>query len=122
MMPTLLPAVEPQTVLADETDFTAISNDDFLTAIFGTTFDVERPLVCCIAGDPENKGWLPQAWPCDTSNAGLNRYVAPAVFVPNEQGRYRAQKRLGRGVYAVMLDDIGSKVPAARLAACPPSW
>lgn len=122
MMPTLLPAAEAQTVLTDETDFTAITNDAFLAAIFGTTFDVERPLVCSIAGDPENKGWSPQAWPCDTSNAMLNWYVAPAMFVPNEQGRYRAQKRLGRGVYAVMLDDIGTKVPAARLAACPPSW
>lgn len=104
------------------TDFTVITNDAFLAEIFGATFDVERPLVCSIAGDPENKSWAPQAWPCDTSNAELNWYLAPAVFVPNEQGRYRAQKRLGRGVYAVMLDDIGTKVPAARLAACPPSW
>ncbi|MEI8158535.1 MAG: DNA-primase RepB domain-containing protein [Burkholderiales bacterium] len=122
MMPTLLPITEAQTVLTDETDFTTITNDAFLTAIFGTTFDVERPLVCRIAGAPENKGWSPQPWPCDTSDAALNWYTAPAMFVPNDQGRYRAQKRLGRGVHAVMLDDIGTKVPAARLAACPPTW
>ena len=108
----------------DKTDVTYsdVTNHQFLTALFGNNFDVHRPLVCSFAGDPEDKRWLPKSWPCDTSNVELNWYVAPAAFVPNEQGHYRAQKKFGRDVHAVMLDDIGTKVPLARLATCPPSW
>ena len=118
---TLFAAQPDQTVLTDVT-YSDVTNDTFLTAIFGNTFDKARPLVCNFPGDPVNKGWSPQPWPRDTSNTALNWYVAPAVFVPDEQGLYRAQKRLGRSVYAVMLDDIGTLVPAARIATCPPSW
>ncbi len=115
-------ADQPDQPYQTDVTYSAITNDVFLTAIFGATIDTGRPVVCSFAGDPENNGWHPKAWPCKTSNNELNWYVAPAVFVPDDQGRYRAQKRFGRAVYAVMLDDLGGKIPLPRIAACPPSW
>ena len=44
-----------------------VSNDQFLTAIFGDTFDLAYPLVCRKSGDPDTGGWTPICWPTDTS-------------------------------------------------------
>nr|MDD4943881.1 hypothetical protein [Rhodoferax sp.] len=99
-----------------------LTNDEFLTAIFGNCFAQAKPLVCSIAGDPEKKVWPARAWPCDTSDADLNWYALPALFEPNEAGSYKAQKSLAGPVLCAMLDDVGPKVPLERLDACPPTW
>jgi len=108
----------------DITDFSSVSNDDFLTAIFGAVAAdaTQRPLVACMSGDPTGKSWRPFAWPCETTDAALNWYFQPSLFDPNPSGQYRAQKGLARAVYCVALDDLGVKVPLDRIAACKPSW
>ena len=118
---TVLPAMPPATDLTDKTGL-ALTNDTFLTAIFGSNFEDAKPLVCSLAGDPSSASWPARAWPCDTTDAGLNWYALPALFEPNEAGRYKAQKSLAGLVLCAMLDDVGTKVPLARLDACPPSW
>lgn len=108
-----------------QTDFSNVSNDDFLAAIYGVidTDNPERALVCGLSGDPaQHKGWRPWAWPCDTSNGDLNWYAMPALYVPSTQGAFKAQKTLARGVYCAMVDDLGTKVPLDKLDACLPSW
>ncbi|MBK6359445.1 MAG: hypothetical protein IPF39_05735 [Comamonadaceae bacterium] len=40
-----------------------VTNDDFLTAIYGTEFDVARPVVCSIAGDPAAVAWMARGGP-----------------------------------------------------------
>ena len=119
--PTLSPYPTTETDLTDIT-YSDVTNDQFLTAIFGNEFKLNKPLVCSIAGDPEGQGWTPQPWPCDTSDRSMNWYVQPATYEPNGHGRYRAQKSLAGQVVCVMLDDLGSKVPRERVDNCPPSW
>ena len=113
-----------ETDLTDKT-YLGITNDQFLTAIFGDEFKLGKPLVCSIVGDPnQNKsmGWPAKSWPCDTSDGSMNWYALPSLFEPNTSGRYRAQKNLAGPVFCVMLDDIGTKVPKSRLDNCPPTW
>lgn len=121
MNPTLSSRAPDETVETDET-YSTVSNDEFLSAIFGNDFKLSRPLVCSLDGDPEGQGWPAKPWPCDTSDDSMNWYAQPSVFSPNDQGRYRAQKTLAGLVYCAMVDDLGTKVPLDRLAACPPSW
>lgn len=102
------------------------TNQAFLEAIFGPcdpAADV-RPLLCAKHGDPDNKkaGWSPQPWGATPpENPDLNWYVQPSTFA-SVNGTWRAQKAAAVAVHAVMLDDVGTKVPMARLTACRPSW
>lgn len=99
-----------------------VSNDEFLTAIFGDTFTSAHPLVCKKTGDPDKYGWMALRWPCNTTRADLNWYALPSLYNPDDTGRYRAKKELAASVHAVMVDDVGTKVSAERFAGCPPSW
>ncbi|NOR66696.1 MAG: hypothetical protein GQ528_04995, partial [Woeseiaceae bacterium] len=47
--------------------------------------------------------------------ADVNNYFSLAVFRPDEAGKYRRQKARFHALHAVMLDDVGSKVPMERL-------
>ena len=99
-----------------------VSNDEFLTAIFGDTFTSAHPLVCKKTGNPDLGGWLPAKWPCITNLPELNWYALPSLYQPDDTGRYRAKKELAVSVHAVMVDDVGTKVSAEHFASCPPSW
>lgn len=99
-----------------------VSNDDFIAAIFGNAFTTAYPLVCAKAGDPDSSGWRPQRWPCDTSDSNQNWYVLPSTYRPDDTGRYRAKKEYAEAVYAVMVDDVGTKVSSERFLTCEPSW
>jgi hypothetical protein len=103
-------------------DFSEVTNDQFLTAIFGGTFTTTRPLVCEKRGDPDQAGWYAMPWPCDTSRAESNWYCQPGTYKPNNSGQYKAKKELAVAVHAIMLDDIGTKIDRERLSGCPPSW
>lgn len=99
-----------------------VSNDEFLTAIFGNTFTLAHPLVCKKNGDPDVGGWIPNKWPCNTNASDLNWYTLPSVYKSDDTGRYRAKKELAVAVHAVMVDDVGTKVSAEHFVTCPPSW
>ena len=99
-----------------------VSNDDFLTAIFGRTFTVAHPLVCKKPGDPDLGGWTANKWPCNTNVPAMNWYALPSLYRADDSGRYRAKKELAVSVHAVMVDDVGTKVSAEKFVNCPPSW
>lgn len=100
----------------------AVTNDEFLVAIFGDSFNSTHPLVCKKSGDPDKSGWNPLRWPCDTDEPNQNWYALPSLYRPDETGRYRAQKALATSVHAIMVDDVGTKVLAERFQSCPPTW
>jgi hypothetical protein len=99
-----------------------VSNDEFMAAIFGDSPDGGQPLVCRKRGDPDNGGWSPLPWPCDTTDPNNNWYALPSRFLPDVGGRYHAKKKFALSVHAVMIDDVGTKVSADRFISCPPSW
>ena len=103
-------------------DLSAVTNDDFITGIFGEVSGTERPLVCRKHGDPDEGGWSPSPWPCDTSQANKNWYCLPSLYRRDENGEFRAKHKLAISVHAIMLDDIGKKIDLERLSGCVPSW
>lgn len=110
---------------SDETSI--ISNIDFLTAIFGNNTGNACSILVSFKGNPANvekQKWRGRPW-TDTSTLTIpndaNNYFSLAVFNPNESGEYRRRKSQFQGLYAIMLDDIGTKVPLERLT-LPPSW
>jgi putative DNA primase/helicase len=113
-------------LLADTTvagrDLGKVTNDDFLSAIFGSDFSNAYPIVCKKSGDPDKTGWYPMRWPCSTDDASSNWYCQPSLYRADHSGAFRAKKEFAISVHAVMLDDIGTKVNAEKLSGSPPSW
>jgi hypothetical protein len=115
-----------------ETDKTGktdlVGNGEFLQAVFGDLFDA-LPLVVSFEGNPAGrvaKAWFGRPWlgagsESDRLPTDSNNYFSPAVFRPDEAGQFRRQKARFQSLYAVMLDDIGTKVALERLT-LPPSW
>jgi hypothetical protein len=102
-----------------------ITNDEFLVALFydwdGT--GIQRPVTCGFAGDPRtHRAWTAAPWPTDTSDESLNWYTCPSRFDPKQDGAYTATKNQARAVYALMLDDIGSKVHPEAIQKFLPTW
>jgi len=106
----------------ESTNTSTVTNDVFIQAIFGDEFTEDVPLVCKKTGDPDEGGWAPRTWPCDTADSTKNWYFLPGLYKPESTGRYRAKKALAVAVYAVALDDVGTKVPMSKLDDCSPSW
>jgi hypothetical protein len=122
--------MQPGVVETDKTDKTySVGNGDFLLAVFGDEYSGARPVVVSIAGNPASvpgKAWLGRPWLGRADQhadlpANANNYFSLAAFQPDEAGRYRRQKTRFQALHAVMLDDVGSKVPLERLT-LPPSW
>ncbi|MCD6039483.1 MAG: uncharacterized protein K0S27_883 [Gammaproteobacteria bacterium] len=117
---------QSETNKSDETK--PIDNISFLCELFGEKLDEARPIVVSFEGNPStvpaNK-WFGQRWGGTTSlmnlSANSNNYFSLAMFKPDDAGQYRRRKSHFQGLYAVMLDDIGSKASMERLT-LPPSW
>lgn len=104
----------------DETDFLTVSNDDFIKGIFGNIVGSERPIVVSFSGDPAAVGksaWFGKHWIADKTplTDSSNNYTSFATFKPDDEGKYRRQKKHFVALYAVMLDDIGVKVQEDRI-------
>lgn len=124
-----------ETVLAPDatlTDITGrtdlVSNAEFLRTVFGDLVDA-LPVVVSFEGNPAtvpSKVWFGRPWlgvpgATDDLPADANNYFSIAVFRPDEAGCFRRQKSRFQALYAVMLDDFGTKVALERLT-LPPSW
>jgi len=114
----------------DKTDETySIGNHEFLTTVFGEKPASTRPVVVSFRGSPgtvPSRVWFGRSWQGSsdlTTNLpdDANNYFSLASFNPDKAGNYRRKKALFKALYAVMLGDIGSKVPRERLT-LPPSW
>ncbi len=118
---------------AVETDITdetySVGNGEFLLALFGDELADVRPVMVSFDGNPVSvpaRVWFGWPWQGETDlstslSANANNYFSLAVFKPDEAGRFRRQKARFQSLYAVMLDDIGTKVALERLT-IPPSW
>lgn len=113
-------SVKNKTDRTDRTDFLTISNVDFIHGIFGNIVGTERPIVVSFSGNPatvNNGAWFGKPWIVDKNvlSVAHNNYTSFATFMPDNDGKYRRQKKYFSALYAVMLDDIGGKVPSDRI-------
>ena len=123
----LLPCDPYQT---DNTGKTGIvESREFLLAVFGTDLLDVCPVVISFKGNPASahgNDWKGRPWQgtsdaCLELPASANNYFSLAVFKQDTAGLIRRQKAHFHALYAVMLDDIGTKVPMERLTV-PPTW
>lgn len=112
-----------ETDISDKTD--ALDNNTFLRAIFGDSLSNIYPIIVSFAGNPntiQQKAWYGHPWTGDSSlSAENNNYFSLAVFKENDSGQYRRKKSQFHKLYAVMLDDVGTKVNLEKLTLAP-SW
>lgn len=111
---------------SDKTDFVQISNEDFMSSIFGDVKGTERPVVVSFSGNPgsvSKTAWFGKPWIAGKTPLSVdsNNYTSFATFRPDNNDQYRRQKKHFAALYAVMLDDIGGKVPLDRISLIP-SW
>jgi hypothetical protein len=105
-----------------------VLNNTFLEAMFADMLPGAHTIVCAFHGDPltaERGSWAGRVWtPGDTvprSFERLNSYLTVSAFEPDpETGQRRRRKANFVALHAVMVDDVGTKVPESRLV-LPPS-
>jgi len=117
----------------EETDRTgktySVGNEEFLLMVFGEGLTDIRPIVVSFKGDPlkvPQRVWYGRPWPdindgATTLPSDANNYFSLATFRPDEAGQYRRRKAQFHALHAIMLDDVGGKVPRERLT-LQPSW
>lgn len=115
-----------KTDVTDKTYFSTISNEEFIKCIFGEVLGTDRPIVVSFAGNPNTVGqhsWFGKPWVSGKTllTYNYNNYVSFAAFRPDNEGKYRRQKKYFSGLFAVMLDDIGVKVEWDRIT-LEPNW
>lgn len=110
-----------------------VGNDEFLQAVFGenlaNSMTASRPVLVSFEGNPSNapgKLWAGKPWLSDVEapcflKPTANNYFSLASFRPDEAGNYRRLKARFAALFAVMLDDVGTKVDIDRLT-LKPSW
>lgn len=118
-----IPLLQDKTVKSDKTDF--VDNNNFLRAVFGSELHGVCPLIVNFSGNPKtvsgNK-WSARPWNEDFSFViEHNNYFSLSTFRPDDSGKYRRNKTSFYALYAIMLDDVGTKVGIDRLT-LPPSW
>lgn len=114
---------QPQPDKTNETY--AISNNEFLKAIYGDLPDSIRGMIVSSKGNPNKKTkgfWNAEPWTADKQTPkNHNNYFTVSTFKPDKNGKHKRQKQLFHSTHAIMLDDIGTKIPLDRLT-IEPSW
>jgi hypothetical protein len=100
----------------------------FLHALFRSDMPADqRAILCGFLGDPNDRlknAWRPRPWrpgrdvPIERDE---NAYVCVATFCRRADGSYRRRKENFAAAHALMVDDVGTKVPAALIDALAPS-
>jgi len=118
-----------EALATDVTDvsYSSVSNDDFMTAIFGEVTGGQRPVTCGFPGHPAKGSagkWFGRPWALGKTifSPAANNYFSLARFTPDAKGKYRRQKKNFAALHAVMLDDIGTKAEGLDRLTLPPSW
>lgn len=111
---------------ADEAPFTsfAVTNAEFIAAIFTDLPEGAQHIVVAKAGDPETGGWSPQrAEIADrVCRSDLNTYFNCASVYPGEGGQVVAKLDCAAAYHALVLDDVGTKVDRDLLGNVTPTW
>ena len=118
--------VNQEIIKSDKTNI--VENDIFLRQIFREILEEACPIVVAFQGNPatvNGNKWFGHPWSNIAPSLKLipnyNNYFSLAIFKPDETGKYRRKKMHFMGLYAVMLDDIGTKIATERLT-LQPSW
>jgi hypothetical protein len=94
-----------------------VTNEEFLGAVFHHLPEGAHAAVCSKSGDPTTGGWYARRADQVVGNltAANNNYFNCSSFTLSDDGDIHARKENFAAYNALMLDDIGTKVPSDRL-------
>jgi hypothetical protein len=103
-----------------------ITNHEFLKAVYGDLPDYVRGMIVSSKGNPNHSQkagfWKAKAWRNSvTIRDDYNNYFTVSAFNPDENDQYKRQKKYFSAMYAIVLDDIGTKI-LIDLVDLEPSW
>jgi hypothetical protein len=101
------------------------NNEAFLGVVFQGMPEAVWPVVVSFMGNPNTvakSAWAGQGWQTELNiPENYNAYFSLSVYTPGPDGSIRRKKEYFKGLYAIVLDDVGTKVPMDRVI-LPPSW
>lgn len=108
--------------ISKDGDFSHITNEEFISAVFSKLPDGAHVAVCSKAGDPTEGGWFAKR--ADTTNLPVtnNNYFTNSSFFPLEDETFKVRKAQVAACNGIMLDDLGSKISVDSLGGFKPSW
>jgi hypothetical protein len=106
------------------------TNEEFLRALFHDIAVEHATTLHSFVGDPVSPpslgAWKALPWrpewrmPARAINPSANNYVCVSSFAPDKTGDYARRKIMFAALHAVMIDDLGTKLPMSDLK-LPPS-
>lgn len=98
-----------------------MNNDGVLQHLFRNMPPQHRAILCSVEGDPftaDKRAWAGIPWQLGAHCPLLskrNNYVAVSSFLVDDDGKWRRRKAGFGGLHAVMVDDLGTKLPMKAL-------
>jgi hypothetical protein len=117
---TLLPTPPEITCETCET----CTNQDFMDAIFPSVPEGAHPAIVSFKGNPHSvlkAEWFAKPYAGQNLDPDANCYFGVSSYHNDESGAFRRTKKTFAALHAVMLDDLGTKVPLDRVT-LPLSW
>lgn len=103
-----------------------LENNEFLNAVYRHMLPKQHAIVCCFDTDPADAGgreWMGRPWRkddearwCPHYTSGFNNIYFTISSFRRENGERRRRKSAFVQMHAVMIDDIGTKVPFKRVS------
>ena len=118
--------LQTEAIRPDKTDKPySITNQEFLQAIFRDLPEDVRGMIVSSAGNPDfkPKGFWDAEPLYDYADISEhnNNYMTLSAFNPDGSGKYQRKKKQFWGLCAIVLDDIGTKIPTDSIG-LKPSW
>ncbi len=104
--------------------FYTLSNEEFIAHVFTSVPDGATPATCSKTGDPTAGSWVAVSAKAtvDSCPPTYNNYFNCSSFKMDAEGGVKARIERFAACHALMLDDIGKKVPLDVLQKFPFSW
>lgn len=111
--------------LIENCQVVALSNNDFMTAIFGEPHPDESPFVIAVEGNPSQASWSHgHGWSKSpfAQSEKKNNYFTLATFKSQSPPHFRRTKENFALCYGIYLDDVGTKAVALNELKLAPSY
>jgi len=99
-----------------------VCNKSFIKLIFSYLPRKSYPAVVNVAGDPakaHHSAWKARAYKGQSLNTDMNTYICVSSFTKSDDGYFGRRKVNFSALHALMIDDLGEKIPMERLKLTP---
>ena len=124
MTTTKLTVSTTELIEAGKGGVTKLTNTVFVASVFTDLPEGAFAAICTKSGDPDTGGWTANRAEDVVARLSSddNNYVGCSSFYSGDDGSFKARKDRFAACHFLMLDDLGTKIPLARLAGIELSW